>query len=389
MKNKLNKVLSRRAVAYLIVACTSVLFYVLLNNFDDVRKFFVSVWDIFMPFISGVVIAYLLNPIVRFFEDKLLGRMKARHAAHVISVVATVLLALVFIGLVFYFILPQLFQSISKLVTNLEGYFNALKGLLSDLNERLHWLDINVEEVIGTWSSLFSKVVGLAKNNLTDIVDFSLKFGTGLFNSLIVLVMSVYILIDRDRITRGLERYKKALLPEKWVAPFDSFCKKSNRIILNFYGMNLVDAMIIGVLNFILMSAFGMEYSLLISVIVGLTNFIPSFGPIIGAVPSALLLVLVNPLHALIFLIFTVVLQTIDPYVIKPLLFKGGTGLTSVEVLLSIVLFGRLAGITGMLIGVPAFAILSMIVEYFISARLAKKEAADAAATEAPKSDEE
>lgn len=384
MKNRFNKYMSRKALAYLSVTCITVLFYVLLNNFEQVHKFLASVWGIFAPFISGVVIAYLLNPVVRFCEDRLLAKMKARRAAHLISVVITVILALVFVGLVVYFIIPQLFKSISLLVLNLENYFNAAKGVLESLNDRVEWLNINVDEIIGTWSSVFSKVVSLAKNNLTEILNFSLKFGTGLFNSFIVAVMAVYILIDRDRLTAGLSRLQKAILPEKYEPAFKSFCTKSNRIILNFYGMNLVDSLIIGVLNFILMSAFKMDYTLLVSVIVALTNFIPSFGPIIGAVLSLLLLVLVNPVHALIFLIFTVVLQMLDPYVIKPLLFKGGTGLSAVEVLLAIVIFGRIAGIFGMLIGVPAFAILSMIAEYFINLGIEKKQAASQKGADPP-----
>lgn len=376
MRNKLNKLLTRRAVSYMLVAFAAIAFYMLLNNLPAIRTFFLWVYNLISPFIWGVAIAYLLNPLVRVFEDKVFIKMKHRRVAHILGVILTIVFVFVVIGLIIGFLVPQLFESVTELVGNLESYFNSAKDFLKDLVAKYPIIDIDVDEVVGSWSTMFGRLMNLVQNNLSNIINYSYKFGTGLFNAFITFVMAVYILFDRNKLVSGIKRVKSALMPEKAAKPFDKFCKKSNRIILNFYGMNLLDSLIIGTLNFILMAIFGMKYSLLISVVVGVTNFIPTFGPIIGAVISALLLVLVNPWHALIFLIFTVVLQILDPYVIKPILFKEGTGLSALEVLVSIIIFGRLAGIFGMLIGVPLFAMITMIADWLLDAAIKKKQAA-------------
>ena len=385
MKNKIGRLMTRRTISNIIIALCAVLFYVLLNNVPSIRAFFVRIYDIMAPFIWGVVLAYLLNPIVRLLEERVF-RFKNRRVAHVLAVIFSMLLVLLVFGLIIGFLVPELSNSIAELIGNLEGYFNTAKKWLQDLCAHYPFLDFDVNELIGTWNSIFTKLVTLLGDNLSNIVNYSYKFGTGLFNVFIVVVMAIYIQLDRDNMVTGLRRVEKALLPDRHIASFDSFCQYCHRVILNFYGMNLLDAVIIGVANFILMTIFGMQYVLLISLVVGVTNFIPSVGPIIGAIPSALLLVIVNPWHALFFLIFTIVLQTLDAYVIKPLLFKDGTGLSSLEVLLSIVVFGKIAGIFGMLIGVPMFSILSMLGDRFIERRLQKKK--QAAGEAAKESDE-
>lgn len=385
MKDKLGHVLSRRTLSYLLVALVSILFYVLLTNIPSVRAFFDDVISVLSPFLGGVVMAYLLNPVVRMFEDHVFKRVKKRRAAHTLSVIITLILLLAVIALTVSFVVPQLVTSVTELFGNLEDYFNAAKDWLSDLNARYTLIDINVDELIGTWSSLFGKFVNFIKDNLTNIVNTSYKVGTGLFNTIIMFIMAIYIMFARDHLKHIADKLKRALLPDRAIPRFDSFFHRSNRIIISFYGMNLLDALIIGVLNFLLMTIFGIRYAMLISVIVAITNLVPTFGPIVGGALSGLLLVLENPWNALIFMICFIVLQTLDPYVIKPLLFKDGTGLSPVWVLFAIIIFGRLAGVVGMLIGVPVFSIMAMVVNDWSDRRIAKKEAS----VSAPESDKQ
>lgn len=378
MKNRFGKLFTKRTASYLLVACTAVLFYVVLINLSSILSVVGEGLSIISPLIWAAVIAYLTNPIVRFFEDRVFKKMKNRRSAHGLGVVLAILFVLLVISLIIGFIVPQLFESLTELVGNLEGYFNSVKSFLAEVVKRYPLLAIDVEEIIGSWSGLFGKLVGLVRDNLSNILNYSYQFGTGLFNVLLTIVMTIYILADRDRMVHWLVRLKKAIVPQKHMDSVEGFLSVSNKLILNFYSMNLIDAAIIGILNFVLMTVFGMKYSLIVSVVVAITNFIPTFGPIIGAIISVLLLVLVRPWHAVLFLMVFLVLQTLDPYVIKPILFKDGTGLTSLEVLLSVVICGKLFGMIGMIIGVPLFAILSYIFDRLIDARIKKKEQAEA-----------
>jgi len=375
-KKMFEKLKTRKNLALLCVAIGAITYYILLNKLSSVFGFLAKIVGIISPFIWGGVIAFLLNPIAKFFERRIFGKMKKQRAAHTLSVLLTVVLTLAVLAVLMITILPQIASSVMMLINNLENYFSILKNTLQNLVQKLPFLDaetIDIDSLIGSWEELFTTVSNWVVNNVDSIIGVSYKVGSGLFNTFIAFIFSIYVLLDKKDLKRFARRISAALLPEKPLKRFGEIVRKSNAIFLKYIGGNLLDALIVGVANYIFMLIMGMPYALLISAIVGVTNFIPTFGPIIGAVPSALILLLVDPWKALWFIIFTLVLQFLDGNVIKPLLFSDSTGLRPVWVLVSIIIGGRVMGIVGMLIGIPVFAIISFLLDEALAERLPAK----------------
>ena len=208
---------------------------------------------------------------------------------------------------------------------------------------------------------------------LGGILDASYRVGTSVVNFLLSLVISVYILLDKDKLIKTYNKWSYLLISESVYNEHRDFLRRCNVVFKNYIGGNVADTIIIGVATFIFMLIMKMPYALLISTIAGITNLIPTFGPIIGAVPCLFILILVNPWHALWYLIFVIVIQMLDGNVIKPLLFSDSTGLSPLGVLLAIIIGGRLLGIVGMLLGIPVFALVSEIATHQIEKRLKAK----------------
>ncbi len=373
MKETFERVLSRKTLANLIVVLTGILFYILLSNFGEVRSFIAKLYRYVAPFATGIIIAYLLNPVARFFETKVFGKLNKPRAARSLGVLCTVLLSLAVVVLLVATVVPQLVTSVKLLISNLESYFDSAKTMLNDLNKHFPILNINVDDLVGSWNEIFAAALDWISGNFTKIIDASYKFGSGLVEFLLGVIISIYVMLDAANFKRNIKRALCAIFSAQRVDRLKKVVKMSDRIFMTYVGMNLLDSLIIGVANFAFMLILGMPYALLITVIVVVTNFIPTFGPFIGGIPSALLILLVDPPKALWFIIWTIVLQQIDGNLLKPLLFGSSTGLSPMWVLGSIVIGGRMFGVAGMLLAVPAFSILSEILDENINARLARK----------------
>lgn len=367
---------TKKYLSLLFVALGAIAFYMFLQHFTAIKTFFGNMFSLLSPFLWGAVIAYLLNPIAKFFEKNLFGKLPRRRLAHTFSVILTFILAIAAVVLLMVAIVPQLASSVMVLVGNLEGYFNSIQKTLNNLVDTLPFLDkeiLDIDKLIGSWEQIFKTVTNWVVNNIDGIIGVSYKVGSSVFNGAIALIFSVYVLLDKKDLKRLARRLSAALLPEKPLTRFGEITRKSNRIFLSYIGGNLLDSLIVGVANYIFMLIMGMPYALLITAIVAVTNLIPNFGPFIGAVPSALILLLVDPWDAVWFIIFTVILQFLDGNVIKPLLFSDSTGLRPVWVLVAIIVGGGVMGIIGMLIGVPIFAIIFTLLNEWLETRLPER----------------
>ena len=373
MKKFFERVKTSRTLSNILVVMVGVLFYIVCLRFEAVRQFFSSISGMLAPLVWGAIIAYLVNPIAVFFKDNVFKRMRNRRAAHTIGVIIAFLLSLALIALIVISIVPQVVSSAGMLFGNLEGYFDSLKSTLVRWSDAIPGLELDVDSLIGTWSETFTLVSDWVVNNIDGILGASYRVGTGFVEFLLALVFSIYILLDKDNILRTFRRASISLLKENTYARTHELCAKANHIFIGFLGGNVLDSLIIGVANFVFMLIFGMPYPLLITVIVEETNFIPTFGPFIGAIPSALIIFMINPWHALWFLIFTVALQLLDGNVIKPLLFGDSTGLRPLWVLASIIIGGRFFGLAGMILGIPVLALISGILEDCIARRLKER----------------
>ncbi|HOP12159.1 MAG TPA: AI-2E family transporter [Oscillospiraceae bacterium] len=359
-----------KVVTGLIVTFCGILFYLLLSNITGVGNFFGGVLNVLSPFIWAAIFAYILNPAVKFFEDKAFRKMKRRKAAHILSVIISYIAAIAVLVLLVVLLIPQLADSIMLLINNLEGYFNGLRNTLVSLEAKYAFLDFNVDEFMGSFSEWIKTAVTWISDNIGQIADASVKVGSSVFNFFLSLILSIYILLDKQHVRRIVKRVSAAIVKRESWPRFRANARRADRIFTNFLAGNIIDAVIVGVATFLFMVILGLPYPVLLSAIIMVTNFIPTFGPIIGAVPCLLIIVLVNPLDALWFLIWIIVIQTIDGNLLKPLLFGDYTGLRPIWVLISIVLCGRLFGIAGMILGIPLFAVLSEPIENAINRRL-------------------
>ena len=361
-KNKLsNQKWYNNAVAVLI----GVVSYVALTHLSEIADSLKSFSEYFTSVFIGCAIAYLVNPLACFFEKNVFHGLKKRTMRWMLSVAVSMLFLVLLLMLLMLMLIPQLIESISLLIGNMDGYIRTLNGLIA--NWSIMGIDVSTQlnELMASSEDLIQTGTQLLTSSLKNILATSRGIGKNILNVLLALILSVYLLAAKDPIKQGSKRLLKASI---------TFLKRCNNILVRYIIFSILDAVIVGGANAIFMAVVGMQYVGLISVVVGVTNLIPSFGPIIGAVIGGFILLLVNPWHALMFLGFTAVLQTLDGYVIKPKLFGDSLGVSGFLILTSIIVFGNIFGIIGILLAIPLAAIIDFTYEeYFLPHLEARK----------------
>ncbi|MEG1992349.1 MAG: AI-2E family transporter [Acetivibrio sp.] len=381
----LKKYLFQGIVSFLVIAA-SLLFFFLLFRMDTLQGIFRKIASILQPVTLGLVIAYLLNPIVVFFEKnltKLLSsyinkREKIRSFLRYVSIFIALIIASIAVYILGSLIIPEVYVSIVGIIKELPDNVNEFtkwvqnltisNDLAADYLDKIiikgtayveEWAQGDLLKQLNTWAGYFATGV------LSVINVFK--------NLLIGLIISVYVLASKEKFSAQGKMIIYALSKHSAANVIIDTVRQSNQIFSGFIVGKLIDSTIIGFLCFFGLSCLNMPYTLLVSVIVGVTNVIPFFGPYIGAIPSTLLILVVSPIHALYFIIFIVVLQQIDGNIIGPKILGESTGLSAFWVVFSILLGGGLFGLVGMLVGVPTFAVIYFIVGRIISHLLEKK----------------
>ena len=366
---------------YAVAACIAVAFYFLLSHIGSFRKFLIALWQFISPVIAGAVIAYLMNPLVKFFNRTVFRKIKVQKLGYLLSIGLAVVTVLIVVGVLLGTLVPQLISSVGTLIGNMNGYIDSLEDFLRRFEIIQKY--IKVEEMLTTIASSLT-------DNLGRIINSFGEAGKGVFNSVIAFILGIYFLAEKDMLRSGIKRLMRALLKENRYNAVTQFLLHCDSILLRYIGAILLDALIVSAVNMIFMLATGMNYAGLVSFVVGVTNVIPTFGPIIGAVIGAFILLLVKPVYALWFLIFTVLLQTVDGYIIKPKLFGGSLGVSGLWILIAIILGGRLLGMAGVLLAIPFAAILTEIYKSYVLPFLERqREKRDEAAKPPEKKDPE
>lgn len=361
--NKENKwQVTGRVASNLIVVFAGVAFYMALSNFDALRAQLRAWLGILSPFVWGLVIAYLLDAPVRFFESKLGGRRK-------LSILISYVLAFLVVGFLLRMVLPQIGDSLFLLAGRIPSYLDNLSVLMQ--NSRLD--ELGLDKVLGSYQELLEKATGMVSSFLPKIVGYGVAIGNGFISAVTALISSVYMLMGKDRLLRQLRKAVLALLPLPRARSVLEVCSHANRVFGGFIIGKIIDSSIIGVLCFVCMTLLRLPFAVLISVIVGVTNIIPFFGPFIGAVPSILILLIVDPIAALKFAVFVLLLQQFDGNILGPKILGDSTGLSALWVLVAIIVSGGLFGFAGMVVGVPVFAVLYALASSFFARRLREK----------------
>lgn len=373
----LDKWKNKKLLTYTAAACLTVLFYLILTNFGNIFLGIKSFFGFIRPVIVGIVIAYVMDPLAKLYQRKLLKNVKNPGMQRTASVVLTVVTVLVGITLLMVVLIPQLVSSIIYLVNHIGNYERSLEAFLGSLSQNSeHSIDMSriyeaIEKVIG-------KVTGIIPENFSSILENAMSVGRNTVEGVISFILGIYFLLDKNRILSYFGKFFRILLNQKNYRNFSSFWKRCNTIMVRYIIFDILDGLIIGVSNAVFMAIMRMPYIAVISVVVGVTNLAPTFGPIVGGVIGAFILVLVNPWYALWFLIFTVALQTADGYVIKPKLFGGTLGVPSIWILICIIVLGRIFGVPGILLAIPFAAIFDFVWrESFIPALQKRRERLD------------
>lgn len=352
------ELLEKRWFANTFALCVAVLLFVFLENIAIIGIALSWVSAILTPVLIGVIIAYLLDPIATFIEKKGFSSQKGDGPFRVISVILAYLVCGLAMGILVVLLVPSIISSVQKIYENLPAYQTSL-------NEIYIWVESFLGDEIETlWKYInegYSTIVTLIKDNAAQIVNVSLVVGGTLFNLVLGLIISFYFLVGKKNIMDGMAKLGRAATSEKTYAARAKFFGRCHKILITFIGCDLLDAIIVGIVNAIIMNAFKMPFIPLVSVIVGITNLIPTFGPFIGAALGSVVLLFSSPKEVAIFLGFTLVLQIIDGYILKPRLFGSVLGVAPVWVLITLIIGGKLFGTVGILLAIPFAAIFTVI----------------------------
>ena len=353
----------------------SIIFFFLIYRFDGFGDAISTLTGILMPFIYGAVIAYLLKPVCntieaflrRFIPEKMKGLINA------LSVTFTILFGLLLIYALCMMIIPQLITSVTTLyytaqanITKFMYWANHLEfiekneQIMELLNSAYAALNTNLD----TW--IKNTLLPSMQNILSGAALGVLNVVVVLKNLIIGIIVAVYMLASRKRFVQQGKMVLYSVVKPRWASLITEEVKYADRMFGGFINGKILDSAIIGLLCYIGCLIFKFPSALLVSVIIGVTNVIPFFGPFIGAIPATLLILIQNPIKALWFVLFVLVLQQVDGNIIGPKILGNTTGLSSFWVLFAILLFGGLWGFAGMIVGVPLFAVIYDVIKKLV-----------------------
>lgn len=334
------------------------------------------------PIIFGFLIAYMLNPLCNFLKAKVFGKLffhKGEKVRIVLSIIVSYIILLGLFILVFVFLIPQLYASVVDLWNRLQEWYSnpTSAAWVTSLQEKFPKFDVmgmmerfrksvmqylNSEDMGNILSEWMPKVFS------TSVALFNV-----MYNIVFSLIVSVYVLIDKQRLVRNLKRLIHALFKEDLSRNINHTLRQVHGIFSGFIIGKTIDSTIIGVLCFILMQIFRLPYSLLISLIVGITNMIPYVGPFVGGIPGFVIILMLDPIKAFIYLVLVLLLQWFDGFYLGPRILGVSTGIRPVWIIFALCVGGAAAGVMGMFLGVPFVASIALLIDQWIDRRLNAK----------------
>ena len=390
MKFKPTAPMTTVAIYAFLVIAASIVFGMLLSGIGGVFTWFGKIAGYLTPVIYGFCIAFLLSPILHTYEKRLLPKIGGKKlkpiARRNVSILLTYLTAITIIALFLAVVLPQVIRSCMSIADNIPLYLKTLQNLYRNINGSLANIDLlNEPELAAAITSLSDSIIGMMQSQIegigtwlaelsTKVLGFAGNLAGGIINFVVGIIISVYLLADREKLFAQMRKISSAIFPQNVHELLYEIVLDCNRVFSGFIVGKIIDSVIVGIICFIGMSILGMPYPVLISVLVGVTNVIPYFGPFIGAIPSFFIILISDPAAALWFLLFILLLQQFDGNILGPKILGDVTGLSALWVVVSIMLFSGLFGVLGMFIGVPLFAVIYSIMKRVVNFLLQKKE---------------
>ena len=344
--------------------------YLTLNNLG----YFLGKIGVFIgivsPFAGGIVIAYVLDPMVKFFYTKLFKEKKKTRG---FAILLAYLVAILLLLLLAWLVIPQIVDSIAMLVTNFPSYIQSVQDMLGMVQERFGVDLSSATKMLDDSEAMVKEIYSMASAAMPQIVASIGSVASNFVAIFTSIAASIYMLADKEHLLHQLRTVTHAFLPEKAAENTLRICHYANVNFTGFFVGKIIDSAIIGVITFVAMAILRLDFALLISVFIGITNIIPVFGPFIGAIPSIFILLLVDPIQAVIFGVLILVIQQVDGNFIGPKILGSSIGISALWILFSIVVGGDLFGLVGMVVGVPLFATFYGLAQEFVHYTLDKR----------------
>lgn len=374
MKFRLDKKYLYWGITGFVVLASAILFYYLLFHTTRMLSLIKSFFHICSPIIYGLILAYLLTPICNFFERKFLlplykafhletEKLKTKRRIRTLAILITMFLTLYLLYIFFSIVMKEVITSIQSIslqfsvyLKNLENWMESVLSMDKSIESLLTNLINTYSDELNSW--LNDSVIPRMNVILKEVSLNVLGVAKGLWNFIIGLIISIYVLASKETFAGQAKKIAYAFFSKETANNIVGDFRYANRTFGSYISGKIIDSIIIGILCFVFMTILDLDYEILISVIVGVTNVIPFFGPFLGGIPSALLILMINPMNGLKFIILILLLQQFDGNVLGPKILGDSTGLSSFWVIFSITIFGAYFGILGMAIGVPVFALI-------------------------------
>lgn len=353
-----------------ILICIAFTVFLLLvkDNMDVVWSIFGTIASVLTPFAIGFLLAYILNFPYKFFYEKAFSKMgkKRKFFANFkkpLSILCTYTIVIAVVVVIIAIVVPQIVVNIASLVQDLPVYFKAFmanaSGAVDFLNDKFN-IAINLESEISNIINKMTKYMSV--ENLTKVLEMIMSAAGGIYNFVMGVIISVYFLASKESLCRQVKKLAVGFIPIRYLPKIYEIVDIADTKCGRFLVGDILDAAFLGFITFLAMSVLGIPYAPLIAVLVGVTNIIPFFGPFIGAIPSAFILLIVDPIQMIKFIILIFFIQQIDGNVIKPKIIGSQVGLSSFWVLFSVVVGGALFGVIGLILGTPIYAVIYALV---------------------------
>lgn len=364
----------------IITVAISAVIVKMIFSWDIVRTGFNAAIRAIWPFLVGFLLAYFLNPLVQRLDRYFLGRVlkvKSKKVRLLVSLLISYLLFFGAIVIILVFLIPQVGQSISDLMNRAQSWPDQIDKWLLGLQDRFPAIDFTkiraqVSDALPGVLKDFQENV-FTKEFLMRVFSSLISAVSFIFNVFIAIIVSIYMIVDRYRLGRASSRLIRAIFREKHANSIISTLNTCNHVFSRFLVGKTIDSIIIGILCFIAMAILQLPYALVISIIVGITNMIPYFGPFIGAIPGGLIILMTDPYKVIIYLILILVLQQFDGLYLGPKILGDSTGLRPLWIIFAITIGGSIAGWIGMFLGVPVVAVLSYLLDDWVRHRLKER----------------
>ena len=357
---------------------------VVLWNYEKVFGGIQFIWRVILPFVLGGVIAFIVNIPMTFLEEKIFGKAKkakkkwALKVARPLSLIITLIFIISVIAIVFFVVVPELGRTILNLGKTLQDVIPQVQAWAIDMfRENDEIVDL-ISSLEFEWDEILKKAMTFLQSGVGNVFDSTFAAAksiiNGIANFFIGVVLSCYILLQKEKLGEQVKKFMQAFIPEDWRNISLALGSVINKSFTNFFTGQCLEALILGLLFLIVMTILGLPYALLVSVLITFTALIPIFGAFIGCAIGTILIFMISPVKALIFLIVFLVLQQIEGNFIYPHVVGNSVGLPSIWVLIAVTTGANLMGIVGMLIFIPIMSVVYTLLRGIVNRRLGLKE---------------